>query len=1778
MAELEEEFIFQNEGMDQDSDEKLTKGYFMLVNGINGSNGAINNIPANLLIGNPALPIGGKNVCVGSHEDFKTNSLVFFNYNSLGYHGIYRYYRNVPGFAVGEIQKLLRIDFPDEYTFDNPNPLDFSEDPVNLITGIAIVDEKLYWNAPNNKPSMLAMDRANITRKRLQYNLLFNRDGFSGSTTFTLTLYQSGSMFPIHTFTWISAGTTYAERVQDFLDAYYASVTTMAQFHIINHGDYVEIEMSKVGLFYFDASVTGTGSAPVVVPNNFYPDKDTSMPVYYPLFTQDLIDRVRYPSLCQPTVTYKTDPDKKSNMVRGRVFQFRTRYNYYDNSQSCLGAISVIPQNIQVGSVYVTSNLNYIEVDFTDDRLVNPSLVSIIKSVDILFREHTTGDWKIAETLQPFEFTGTGQQIYKFYNDSNYSSIDVALAVKPYDSVPLKAKSLEIVDDRLFDGGIEEGYDKPVIDASLDVTYASQSNPDLYTIKGIAFIHNVFRLYNGVIFNDRAQHYQYNQAIYSLSNDANDLVYGGIAGSYTTTPFPDDQYYVAGISSLFKSNIPLGGFTFYLAGTDFKGTSKQVEAYYSGGAVTKIDKPFYNCNTHTEREVLRTKLYPNASTDEPNYPCYNPFGLGVGAVDQNGYLIGRDPSQYATKVYQEYEIPNVPAGTYVLRMASHLLTDSRLNNGTRDYQRTSSNALSIAGSDDFEMVIVVGPSTADASNNVYIGASVVADLVKPELNGEKASVQCGYITDHDDANIDASSTFDELLSDTRIDNAIVTTPMSPAFDTGEDIYYVPFLNAYQWSLNKWYSDFSYGFRFTRCDHNGYYFYAIWSNHQITSIVAKTSNQTTTLSINKDSNNTPWAPLPVGDEGGILTAWRNTDDNITDDYRTKLEGLVSVSGVGQTGVAVINQWGAWAITDLNGNFSIITYDRKDFPATPDGTRAGNLIYSSSGLFYQFIFTPALDPFSLLIGPSDYNNVDVFTFADKAATISLIAQFVSALKRGWDGRVGLVYYNKADQKCAVTTLDALKLHILFYTEPDPATGQLANNYYPIITWEINHRPPDWAYKYQWVITENALAKRWLQWIANSIEYINDNDNGTTYPLPSSPGATMCKINLDNIGYYTINKHPNAVINFAYQKGDYLLPIRDAKNNFYTSYYEFEIIKVIGTDVYVYADVSIVFEEGMLFELRTKGSTSEFDVYHEFGECFEVKTAVIEGIRQKYHAGPLQDQTYGPAPTQTVTPARGVFTTGDAYYRNREMQTGAILATDLDPLQASIQGNVLRNIDDQSVSDFFASMDEGIGRANGEFGIVKSIRPSTVRFTNRYLPGSQVNGLSSNEPLNEKQFSLDFGLIQKLKVTNSDVLKAIFNNSVIVAMYINKGILREASGATLVAISEDVIPRTQEYERTLGTQNPESVTMNTQGDLFGWDERQGAYWRSSGNGLVVISDYYMHNYFQRKSRERVEAGYTTKNPAVYDLGHGKMIHTFSDEFTTVQRLPMAELCINDHDAPLNIVLKAYPSNTTLINGTGLSDPNGSTSELLKKLINLGSGTHGFTALINSDGCVEVFAPSASSAYSLGTLVLNMGTKNSVTAQFDAGLNILPNNIVKETIAFSIGEQMTPQNRWPEHYWFAPEYYGRIAQDVISFVNGQLWLHNQGPQYGVFYGVPVNMKIVLVGNKDFGKNKVYKGISYDSASLDWFSPLIETPITSDYPQGQKSKLSKSNFKATQATVWSAIKNDYTDPRFTDQLKALLNGRPMRGQTVKITLENDSRNPVTLFSVKIIYFYSELS
>ena len=311
--------------MDQDTEARYLKegNYRYLLNarnaiGTQGSFGAIEDVMGNSLVLNSYIR-RGINKVIGSYEDIAGQSCIYFLYNSNGYHGIFRWYANRVGFPNGFIEKIYQVADPAAYDQFNPNPLNFQEN--NLITGINLVDNLLYWTDNFNSPKMINIERANETNKKRKFRLYINNNLFN--TTFvnplvnTINLYQENIALPIASFTW-SMNLPVPNNRRDFVQNTYNNYL-LSGFNafatMYDRVDYLEVEVNNPGVYTLEWT---NNAAPIyysadIIPENFYPDA-TNTTVSYPAMSAQLIERIKYPPKCDPICTYDS--------TTGSAFQY----------------------------------------------------------------------------------------------------------------------------------------------------------------------------------------------------------------------------------------------------------------------------------------------------------------------------------------------------------------------------------------------------------------------------------------------------------------------------------------------------------------------------------------------------------------------------------------------------------------------------------------------------------------------------------------------------------------------------------------------------------------------------------------------------------------------------------------------------------------------------------------------------------------------------------------------------------------------------------------------------------------------------------------------------------------------------------------------------------------------------------------------------------------------------------------------------------------------------------------------------------------------------------------------------------------------------------------------------------------------------------------------------------------------------------------------------------------------------------------------------------------
>ena len=190
-----------------------------------------------------------------------------------------------------------------------------------------------------------------------------------------------------------------------------------------------------------------------------------------------------------------------------------------------------------------------------------------------------------------------------------------------------------------------------------------------------------------------------------------------------------------------------------------------------------------------------------------------------------------------------------------------------------------------------------------------------------------------------------------------------------------------------------------------------------------------------------------------------------------------------------------------------------------------------------------------------------------------------------------------------------------------------------------------------------------------------------------------------------------------------------------------------------------------------------------------------------------------------------------------------------------------------------------------------------------------------------------------------------------------------------------------------------------------------------------------------------------------------------------------------------------------------------------------------------------------------------------------FDKGISQDRETSPAYTLAFQKQSAQIAVQGWKNYYPFTPEGFSKLRNEIVSFVNGELYLHEAGVGYNNFYGVQYKRTLKYVVNQDTGVTKGFKAISTFSRN-NQDVPEISIPATVEYPNGMRSRLVKANFRIFNGELYSETLRDETDPTFTDPLQALINGRPLQGEEAIVTIEDDSVEQSALKYCKMVYFY----
>lgn len=440
-----------------------------------------------------------------------------------------------------------------------------------------------------------------------------------------------------------------------------------------------------------------------------------------------------------------------------------------------------------------------------------------------------------------------------------------------------------------------------------------------------------------------------------------------------------------------------------------------------------------------------------------------------------------------------------------------------------------------------------------------------------------------------------------------------------------------------------------------------------------------------------------------------------------------------------------------------------------------------------------------------------------------------------------QLGVVFYDFGDRKSGVLTSDEQ-----IYVTPDRAydTISFATN----LNWTLDNSDaaneiPIWATHYSIVISKCLRTRFFLQTRVKNLTYVTKDADGL-YVFNTSAYAA----NLNGIGVDITLLNSNGM-GYVFAEGDLVKLYLDGASVVYT-------LAIVGQDGnWIICELADI---GAIGNTASPYLTALFEIYTPY---------------QPFTNEPLYEvaQTYmitNPGTDVRAYSVTGGSIGGDIYILARNDGANTFFTENMSP-------------NDKYYLQWYTDA----GRPNFIDNIGQSIETNTIAYSNVYITGSRVNGLSSFEALNEKTIPLECGAIQKLQVTSKVanqqgiVMLSICTDET-ASLYIEEVQQYGSSSEATLTVFSDVIGTINVLKGSFGTLNPESVT-EFRGNVYWVDVQNGKVIQYSLNGLFPISNYKMTRYWKQfcdqflaMTQEEIEALgsrpfiFTTVDPHHWEL----------------------------------------------------------------------------------------------------------------------------------------------------------------------------------------------------------------------------------------------------------------------------------------------------------------------
>jgi hypothetical protein len=200
----------------------------------------------------------------------------------------------------------------------------------------------------------------------------------------------------------------------------------------------------------------------------------TDVDAYQWPMNQSVISLVRRPPGLPVTGAKGTDGAVDENFLTLFSGSFAWRYIYRDGEESVFSIPSAM-----INYNYETDTYNFINIVFPTGETIDQDVEEVQLGVayDNTYGYFIFKTWNKGVAAEAAEIaahnTGTPLE-YDFYNNETGYAVGVPDSVKPFDSVAIRAKTIEVALERLFLGNYTKGYDTP-LQTSLATSLTSSS-------------------------------------------------------------------------------------------------------------------------------------------------------------------------------------------------------------------------------------------------------------------------------------------------------------------------------------------------------------------------------------------------------------------------------------------------------------------------------------------------------------------------------------------------------------------------------------------------------------------------------------------------------------------------------------------------------------------------------------------------------------------------------------------------------------------------------------------------------------------------------------------------------------------------------------------------------------------------------------------------------------------------------------------------------------------------------------------------------------------------------------------------------------------------------------------------------------------------------------------------------------------------------------------------------------------------------------------------------